>query len=157
MEPDIRRFIEALLVAERDMTLATLREDGYPQANVVSYANDGLTVYFATGRDSQKVRNLTGCAKSSITVASPYADWGDIRGVSMGGKATVLANDSAESRHAMDLLAGKFPESADMTPPFDPRSIAFVRFVPEVISVLDYRKGFGHTELVEVDARELRR
>jgi hypothetical protein len=37
-----------------------------------------------------------------------------------------------------------------MPPPAEPGSIAFVRIVPKVISVLDYRKGFGHTELVEV-------
>jgi hypothetical protein len=31
----------------------------------------------------------------------------------------------------------------------------FVKIVPKVISVLDYRKGFGHTELVEVASRDL--
>jgi hypothetical protein len=27
--------------------------------------------------------------------------------------------------------------------------VAFFRIRPEIISVLDYRKGFGHTELVK--------
>jgi hypothetical protein len=31
----------------------------------------------------------------------------------------------------------------------------FVKITPEVISILDYRKGFGHTELVRVDAAGL--
>src|ERR1700731_3853356 len=30
-----------------DMTIATVREDGYPQATAVSYVNDGLAVYFS--------------------------------------------------------------------------------------------------------------
>ena len=154
MEANIRKFVVTLLGAERDMTFATVRPDGYPQANIVSYANDGLTVYFGTARDSQKVRNLHECDKASITVAAPYADWGDIRGVSMGGKASLLPDGSVEQRLAADLLARKFPEVKSL-PPLDLGAIAFVKFVPSAISVLDYRKGFGHTELVEVPSSAL--
>lgn len=154
MEANIRKFVVTLLGAERDMTFATVRPDGYPQANVVSYANEGLTVYFGTGRNSQKVRNLLACEKASITVAAPYADWGDIRGVSMGGMASLLPDACDEQRHAADLLARKFPEVRAL-PPLDLGAIAFVRFVPTAISVLDYRKGFGHAELVEVASSEI--
>jgi len=154
VEGNIRKFVVTLLGAERDMTFATVRADGYPQANIVSYANDGLNVYFGTGRDSQKVRNLRFSSKASITVAAPYADWGDIRGVSMGGTAQVLADGSLEQRRAADLLAKKFPEVKDL-PPVDAAAIAFVKFVPIAISVLDYRRGFGHTELVEVASSEI--
>ncbi len=37
-----------------DMTIATVREDGFPQATTVSYINDGLTIYFMTAADGQK-------------------------------------------------------------------------------------------------------
>jgi hypothetical protein len=30
----------------------------------------------------------------------------------------------------------------------DPDQITIVRLVPQVVSVLDYSKGFGHTDLV---------
>ena len=30
----------------------------------------------------------------------------------------------------------------------DPASLAVLKITPKVISVLDYTKGFGHTELV---------
>ena len=154
MEANIRKFVVTLLGAERDMTFATVRPDGYPQATIVSYANDGLTVYFGTGRNSQKVRNLRSCEKASITVAAPYADWGDIRGVSMGGTASVLSETSPEHEHAADLLARKFPEVKEL-PPVDLGSVALVKFVPTAISVLDYRKGFGHAELIEVASTEI--
>ena len=154
MEANIRKFVVTLLGAERDMTFATVRPDGYPQANIVSYANDGLTVFFATARNSQKVRNLLACAKASITVAAPYADWGDIRGVSMGGAALLLQDGSDEQRRAADLLTRKFPEVKAL-PPMDLGAMVFVKFVPVAVSVLDYRKGFGHTELVEVASSEI--
>jgi hypothetical protein len=68
----------------------------------------------------------------------------------MGALAEVLTDDSAESLRATEALTKKFPAVWEMPPPAEPGSIAFVRIVPKVISVLDYRKGFGHTELVEV-------
>jgi nitroimidazol reductase NimA-like FMN-containing flavoprotein (pyridoxamine 5'-phosphate oxidase superfamily) len=157
MTPEIRQFVESLLASERDLTLATLRPDGSPQANTVSYASDGLCLYFGTGRDSEKVRNLQHCRTASIAIDAPYADWGAIKGVSMGGTATILPDDSPESRCAMELLACKFPNVDDVSPPPRLASIVFVKFVPNVISVLDYSKGFGHVDLVHVEAADFAR
>src|SRR3982750_4306360 len=145
MDASTRAFVEALLEGERDLTLATLRPDGSPQANTVSYASDGLTVYFGTARDSQKVRNLTHCPKAAVPLEAPYPDWGAIKAVSMGGTATVMPDDAPDIAHAMALLAAKFPQLQDLATPPDLAAVAFVKFVPDVISVLDYSKGFGHT------------
>ena len=155
MDAELRNFVQSLLAAERDLTLATLRPDGYPQANTVSYASEGLCVYFGTGRNSQKAKNLEHCRKASISVDAPYAEWGAIRGVSMGGTATLLPAESTESLHAMEALRRKFPEVDDIAPPPEADSIVFVKFVPNVISVLDYSRGFGHADLVHVEAAEL--
>jgi len=43
----------------------------------------------------------------------------------------------------------KFPQIAGYAPA-ELEQIVLFRVTPEVISVLDYRKGFGHTDLVEV-------
>jgi general stress protein 26 len=150
-----KRFILDIVESRNDLTLATLRPDGFPQANTVSYASDGLTLYFGTGRDSQKLRNIQYSRKVSLAIDVPYADWNEIRGLSMGAIAEVLTDDSAESRRAMEALTKKFPAVWEMPPPTEPATIAFVRIVPKVISVLDYRKGFGHTELVEVLPKDL--
>jgi nitroimidazol reductase NimA-like FMN-containing flavoprotein (pyridoxamine 5'-phosphate oxidase superfamily) len=42
--------IVEILAGANDMTIATLRLDGYPQATTVNYVNDGVTIYFGTGR-----------------------------------------------------------------------------------------------------------
>jgi hypothetical protein len=54
----IKRKILTLLEQHRIMTIATLRPDGWPQATTVGYANDGLTLNFLCGPDSQKAANL---------------------------------------------------------------------------------------------------
>lgn len=63
-----RQFILNLLAATHDLTLATVRPDGYPQATVVSYVHDGLTLYAGIGLDSQKAHNIRQNDKVSATV-----------------------------------------------------------------------------------------
>jgi PPOX class probable F420-dependent enzyme len=155
MDPQLRSFVQSVLEQQRDLTLATIRPDGYPQANTVSYASDGLRAYFATGRDSQKARNLRQCPKASIVVDCPYEESGSPKGLSMDGTATVLPDESDECRHAMQALRRKFPDADDMAPRPEPRSIVFVEFVPNVISVLDYSKGLVHTDLVPLDTLDV--
>ena len=58
MDDETKRKILALLDQHRIMTVATLRPDGWPQATTVGYVNDGLTLYFLCGLDSQKAKNL---------------------------------------------------------------------------------------------------
>ena len=56
MDQEIKSKIETLLDQHRIMTVATLRPDGWPQATTVGYVNDGLTLYFLCGLDSQRRR-----------------------------------------------------------------------------------------------------
>jgi len=59
MDTDPRIKILEILARQTDMTLATLRGDGYPQATTVSYVSDALDIYFATPPTSQKARNVS--------------------------------------------------------------------------------------------------
>ena len=152
MDPTLRREILDILSEASDLTIATLREDGYPQATTVSYANDDLEIYFGTSAGSQKAKNLARNAKVSATVCLPYRDWGEIRGLSMSGKAERLT-DPPHIARAEELLLRRFSQSIAQyaSAPLD--NVIFFRVRPEVISVLDYRKGFGHTDLVEFSSR----
>src|SRR5687767_15935738 len=49
LDEQTRNKILKLLDEHRNMTIATLRPDGWPQATTVGYANDGLTLYFLCG------------------------------------------------------------------------------------------------------------
>ena len=54
MDEEIKRKILTLLDQHRIMTIATLRPDGWPQATTVGYVNEGPTLYFICGLNSQK-------------------------------------------------------------------------------------------------------
>ena len=49
----------------------------------------------------------------------------------------------------LELFAAKFPEYRSLPQP-DPAEMRLFMVMPEVISLLDYRKGFGHSDLVTV-------
>src|SRR5262245_27939539 len=68
MDDAIRQKILTLLDQHRIMTIATLRPDGWPQATTVGYVNDGLTLYFLCGLDSQKAANLARDERVSLTI-----------------------------------------------------------------------------------------
>lgn len=150
MDESQRRQIVALLDAHRIMTIATLRPDGWPQATTVGYVNEGTTLWFLCGLDSQKAGNLALDDRVSLTVDHDTPDIMAITGLSMAARARRVT-DPAEAEKVIRMLPQKYPDAppatAQMRMP-TPQEVALFRIEPSVISILDYSKGFGHTELV---------
>jgi len=148
MDPALREEILSVLKGVSDMTIATMRPDGYPQATTVSYVSEGLTMYFGCQAESQKAQNIAYNNKVSLTVTLPYFNWEEIRGLSMGGRANPVT-DPNEITRVSELMLRKFPQILEYALA-GKKGVFLVRIIPEVISVLDYRKGFGHTDLVRL-------
>ena len=130
------------------MTIATLRPDGWPQATTVGYVNVGLTLYFLCGLDSQKAANLARDDRVSLTIDHDTSDLMAIIGLSMAAHARVVT-DRPEAEKVLRMLPLKYPEQVSLPVPMPtPQDVRIFRVTPTVISVLDYSKGFGHTELV---------
>ena len=149
MDQKLKNQIISIIDDTDDMTIATVRDDGFPQATTVSYMNDGLKIYFGTSADSQKATNIAKCDKVSLTINRPYDNWNEITGLSLGGTAA-LVEDPDEFNSVVQLMFKKFPQIQDYTPTDDSVELALFRIDPTVVSLLDYQRGFGHTELVSV-------
>jgi nitroimidazol reductase NimA-like FMN-containing flavoprotein (pyridoxamine 5'-phosphate oxidase superfamily) len=148
MDEEIKTKILALLDQHRIMTLATLRPDGWPQATTVGYVSEGLTLWFLCGLDSQKAANLAADDRVSLTIDHDADDIMAITGLSMAARA-VAVTDRAEAEKALALMPLKYPGHAPLPMPMPgPDDVRIFRVTPTVISVLDYSKGFGHTDLV---------
>lgn len=148
MDEPLGKKILSLLDQHRIMTIATLRPDGWPQATTVGYVNEGLTLWFLCGHDSQKAANLARDDRVSLTIDHDTPDLMAITGLSMAAHARPVT-DRAEAEKVLRLLPQKCSEPVDL--PFDmptPDDVKIFRITPVVISVLDYSKGFGHTDLV---------
>lgn len=149
MDLPTKQLILRIIDDAKDLTLATVRPDGYPQATTVSYAHDGLTLYVGIGRDSQKADNIRRCNKVSLTINAPYANWNQIVGLSMAGIAAIIS-DPEKISHVRACMLQRFPQLAQFDAMQGMDDIVFLEIAPHVISVLDYQQGFGHTELVTV-------
>jgi nitroimidazol reductase NimA-like FMN-containing flavoprotein (pyridoxamine 5'-phosphate oxidase superfamily) len=153
MKREFKRQIVDLLNQHRIMTIATNRPDGWPQATVVSYANDGLIVYCRISRDSQKCANIARDPRVSLAIAKDYPQPLQIKGLSVAAHAFEVT-DRGERDHAAEVLLQRYPEYKVM-PRLDPAAVPTFRLTPEIVSVLDYSKGFGHSDLVKVTANDL--
>jgi general stress protein 26 len=137
-----------ILAENRVMAVATLRPDGWPQATMVGYMHDGLTLYFAIARGSQKLANIQHDARISIAIGRHEANGPDLRGLSMAAEA-VEVTDADEVRRLNAILFDRYPEQAV----FAPRgaSVAVMKATPLVLSVIDPHSGLDPAALLRFD------
>jgi nitroimidazol reductase NimA-like FMN-containing flavoprotein (pyridoxamine 5'-phosphate oxidase superfamily) len=155
MKKAAKAKILEILAANRIMTVATLRPDGWPQATTVGFVNEGLVLSFVCARDSQKAANIAGDDRVSLTINQDARDPAEIAGLSMAARATRMSQPE-EIAKVLKRLADRYPEYiGPLRPPTDYRTISVMRVVPEVISILDFSKGFGKADLVQVTENDL--
>lgn len=130
------------------MAISTLRPDGWPQTTLVSYANDGLLIYFNVSRSSQKFVNLQQDDRVSIAIGHDFFDPSTIRALSISGRASEV-RDSQQRSNALDMLLERHPGLRRLETP-SPETSAVMRINPEHVSILDYSKGFGHADELTV-------
>jgi nitroimidazol reductase NimA-like FMN-containing flavoprotein (pyridoxamine 5'-phosphate oxidase superfamily) len=154
MDTALRTKILELLDEHRILTLATLRADGWPQATTVGYVSRGLTLWFMTGKDTQKAKNLARDNRVSLTIDHDTSDPMAIRGLSMAARAYAVNDDAKVRQIMLEELPKKYPEYASMMKDVDISGVAVFELRPEIASILDYSKGFAHTDEVVVNAAD---
>ena len=146
------------------MTIATNRPDGWPHATMVRYVNDGFLLYSFVAGNSQKYANVRRDPRVSIAIGSDATQPLAIRGLSLAGTASVVT-DQGEFDYVRTLRLQRYPEYAADLPRMlgeaervrQPVSgpVVLLRIASEIISVLDYSKGFGHSDLITFSDRDL--
>ena len=145
MRERAKREVFNYLKGKEICSLATMRRDGYPQANMVDYVNDGFTLYIATYITASKVDNIRFNSKVSLTVGDKSDDITKTKGVSLAGEAFVLS-DKNQIKRARRLLIKKFPYVAE----FPAEELAWIKVKPRVVYFVDYSKGIGHQDIIEI-------
>jgi uncharacterized protein YhbP (UPF0306 family) len=126
-------------------TLATASTDGEPSASTVYFKNAGTDIYFNTGRDTQKVRNITLNPRVAIAmqeVSAPKTDQ-EIKGIQYIGKARILSDaDITEVPKAVVARHRAFNSSY-------PGTSVLVKVTPIKIYLIDYSHGFRHRDVLQ--------
>ncbi len=140
-----------ILNANRIMSIATVRPDGWPQTTIVGYANEGFRLYFLIYRTSQKFENISRDDRVSISVGQEPESLREIKAVFAGCNAREVT-DIDERVHAWLLLAERHPNLTDLAPPKS-EDVATMVADCRFISLLDYSQGLGHTESLTIGAK----
>lgn len=150
MRTDAKLRTKMLDVLERHhfMTLATIRPDGYPQATIVNYVHDDLTIYFATDATSQKAGNIQLNDKVSVAIASETQDAYKLRGLSLSGTAKRVL-DAERLQELRIRLFQKLPQAKRLAPE-DANQLSVYVITPVAICLVEYASGYGKSYLVEL-------
>lgn len=142
----LKAQVMRILDENRTMTVATLRPDGWPQATMVGFVHEDLTLYFVVARESQKLANLKQDPRASIAIGS--AD--PIRGLSAAAQVEEVA-DPNEIARLNDMVHDRYPGAAVFAPRAS--SCAVLRAKPFVISLVDEAEGLVQPVLLKVTTR----
>jgi PPOX class probable F420-dependent enzyme len=94
---------------ERVCRVATAGSSGVPHVVPVCHVLAGGKVYFASGDDGRKVKNLRENPRVTLTV-DVYADhWDTLKGVMIQGRAKLIER-GPRFRRVRDLLYRKYPQ-----------------------------------------------
>lgn len=137
-----------ILRDNRLMAIATLRPDGWPHSTMVSYANEDILLYFIVSRQGQKFANIERDDRVSLVIGRDFHDPSTIKALSIAARASEV-RDPEQRQRAVKLLLDRHPGLKKLERP-EPGHSAVMRANPEIITILDYSKGFGHADLLTV-------
>lgn len=120
-------------------------DQSQPHVSTVAYVSEGPNLYFVTSSKSQKFVNLSKNRNVAVTIDRDEEDWMKITGIQIEGIAEPVSESDAASVFA--LYAEKFPVIKNF--PSNP-DYRFTRIRPRKIWMLDYSKGFGRRDSVDV-------
>lgn len=87
MDSATEQAVLEILAQNNTLTIATVRPDGWPQATIVGYVNDEMTIYVMTFPQAQKVSNIKKEPRVSLAIDHDESDWNKITGLSMAAHA----------------------------------------------------------------------
>lgn len=148
IDQTVQTIILNLLARQNIMTLATVRPDGFPQATTVYYVNDGLVLYFAADRGSQKAGNIQLNNKVSAAIVAESQNANKLKALSLSGIARKVSG-AARVRDMQTTLFQAVPQAKRFAPN-NAKDLIVYSITPIAISLVDYAAGYGKTFLVEL-------
>ncbi len=105
----LKKAVAKLITWERVCRVGTVSETGVPHVVPVCHILTGGKVYFGSGNDGRKVRNLKANPRVAITVDLYSDDWTNLKGVMVQGTARLIER-GPRFRKIRALLYKKYPQ-----------------------------------------------
>ena len=107
----LTKKVAKLIAQERVCRVATVGAEGRPHLVPVVHVLSGDKLYFGSGDDGRKVKNLRDNAQIAITIDLYSDDWSQLRGVMVQGTARLIER-GPRFKQARARLYEKYPQYA---------------------------------------------
>lgn len=105
----LRKDLAKLVALQRVSQVATVGPDASPHIVPICHVLVNGRLYFASGRDSVKVRHLRANPALALSVDVYAEDWGVLKGVMVQGTAALI-KPGPRFRKIRELLYRKYPQ-----------------------------------------------
>ena len=143
---ELDKRIKLFLGDHTTLTLATVAEDGRPQAASLFFAEmEDLSIIFISEQRTRHSQNIKGDSRVAATIYTDGQAWQSIRGVQLEGHCEALSGQAAKNARAVYLA--KYPFIArNKVLAAMLNLVTFYRIEPAWIRLIDNSRGFGHKE-----------
>jgi PPOX class probable F420-dependent enzyme len=107
----LTKKVAKLIALERVCRVATAGAEGRPHLVPVVHVLSGDKIYFGSGDDGRKVKNLRDNPQIAITIDLYSDDWAQLRGVMVQGTARLIER-GPRFKQARARLYAKYPQYA---------------------------------------------
>jgi len=107
----LTKKVAQLMERERVCRVATVNGQGVPHLVPVCHVVTDGRVYFGSGDDARKVKNLEANSHIAVTVDLYSDDWAHLKGVMVQGTANLIGR-APRFRKVRTLLYRKYPQYA---------------------------------------------
>jgi nitroimidazol reductase NimA-like FMN-containing flavoprotein (pyridoxamine 5'-phosphate oxidase superfamily) len=110
----LKKPVAQLVQWQRVCRVATVDARRRPHSVPVCHVLADGKLYFASGKDARKVRNLRAVPNVAVTVDLYADDWTQLKGVMLQGTTTIIEK-GPRFRKIRKLLYAKYPQYPDMS------------------------------------------
>ena len=142
---EIKEQIVNYISKRKFLTLATSSKEGEPLTHAIAYVNKGDTVFFTTGKQTRKFKNIKNNPNVAYSVYEQTEHLDEVISVQMEGKATPVT-EKEEIENINKMLKDKFPTMSPLMN--DPDSI-IIKISPKSCYFMDYSKGLNYRDTVK--------
>jgi general stress protein 26 len=123
--------------------VATVKDGNAPALRTIGgFANDGLNIYFSTGKETEKVKQIEKNGNVAVFFQHEGQERSKFKYVSINGAATLLT-DKTGLGNAVTVLSNKNQNFKQRIEKGELDSIAVYKIEPKAIRSVDFSRGSG--------------
>lgn len=150
-EQEIDKYLDTV----RFGLLAYVRSDGTPVSRRLgSFAKDGTRILFSTRVDAAKVREIQNQPRVSFLLEAEGQKLPEWKSALFLGKASALT-EGPELQRAAEILGARNPRFKERISKEGLANTRIFAIHASEVDLVDFSKGFGHSEKVSVRADEI--